>query len=79
MEAGELVQLFEDAFRRVLSEQRPAESEWINTEAAAALIGEHPKTTARRARTGEIPAKRLGNQWRFRRSDVLASIEGSAP
>lgn len=42
----------------------------IDSQAAAALIGIHPKTLQRMARTGEIKAVHVGKLWRFRASAI---------
>jgi excisionase family DNA binding protein len=41
---------------------------------AAALLGVHPKTLVRMARSGEVPALRIGKHWRFRASLLNAYI-----
>ena len=38
----------------------------IDAEAAAALLGVHPKTVKRLAAEGAIPGMRIGKLWRFR-------------
>jgi len=35
---------------------------------AAGLLGVHPKTLQRLARSGEVPAVRIGRYWRYRAS-----------
>jgi len=35
---------------------------------AAVLLGIHPKTLVRMARSSEVPALRVGKHWRFRAS-----------
>jgi len=47
----------------------------LSDAAAGELLGLHPKTIQRMARTGEIPAKRLGRYWRFRASELNAWLE----
>jgi excisionase family DNA binding protein len=43
----------------------------INEKEAAALLGGlHPKTLQRMARTGRIPAYRVGRRWCFRVSEL---------
>jgi len=43
----------------------------INDEQASALLGGiHPKTLQRLARTGRIPAYRVGRFWRYRASEL---------
>lgn len=39
---------------------------------AARLLQIHPKTLQRMARQGRIPAKRIGDLWRFRASELDA-------
>lgn len=43
---------------------------------AARLLKLCEKTTAKLAQSGELPARRVGVQWRFSRRAVLAYIEG---
>ena len=42
----------------------------LKTEQAASLLGVHPKTLQRLAREGKVPARRIGDLWRFRASVV---------
>jgi len=42
----------------------------LNDEQAAQLLGIHPKTLQRLARTGLIPAHRVGRFWRYRASEI---------
>lgn len=42
---------------------------------AGELLGLHAKTVQRMARTGEIPAIRIGRYWRFRASELNAWLE----
>jgi excisionase family DNA binding protein len=37
---------------------------------ASALLGVHPKTLQKLARTGRLPAYRVGRFWRYRASDL---------
>lgn len=41
---------------------------------AGELLGLHPKTVQRLARTGKLPAVRVGRYWRFRASALDAWI-----
>jgi len=41
---------------------------------AGELLGLHPKTIQRLARTGKLPAVRVGRYWRFRASALNAWI-----
>jgi len=45
---------------------------------AANLLKVCEKTAGKLAQTGELPARRVGNQWRFSRRAVLAHIEGDS-
>lgn len=49
----------------------------IDSEKAAAIIGIHPKTLQRMARSGEIKAVHVGKLWRFRASAIEAWINRS--
>jgi excisionase family DNA binding protein len=40
----------------------------LNTDDAAALLQIHPKTLQKMARSGTVPAFRIGDLWRFRAS-----------
>lgn len=40
------------------------------SEAAQFLGGLHPKTVQRMARSGKLPAYRIGRYWRFRASEL---------
>lgn len=40
----------------------------IDADAAAAILGVHPKTVKRLAGGGQIPGMRIGKLWRFRES-----------
>jgi len=40
----------------------------LDVNQAARLLRMHPKTLLKRARSGEIPATRVGRNWRFRAS-----------
>ncbi len=75
IEIDVLRELIREVVRDEHCETRPA-SEWVGTAAAARILQCHAKTVARMARRGEIPATRLGNQWRFRRADLDACLAG---
>ena len=47
---------------------------WSTAEAAL-YLQIHPRTLARMARHGEIPAFHIGKLWRFRHSDLDAWLE----
>ena len=42
----------------------------LDSQAAAALLGIHPKTLQRLARRGVVPGHRIGDLWRFRASEL---------
>ena len=42
----------------------------IDSEAAAKLLGIHPKTLQHMARNGRVPGIRVGKYWRFRKSEI---------
>jgi excisionase family DNA binding protein len=48
----------------------------LKSEQAAALLQIHPKTLQKLARQGKIPAKRIGDLWRFRASDLEDWVRG---
>jgi excisionase family DNA binding protein len=48
----------------------------LNSEEAAELLKIHPKTLQRMARMGRLPAKRIGDLWRFRASDLDRWMQG---
>ena len=50
-------------------------SPFLTTEEGASYLRIHPRTLARMARDGEIPAFQIGRHWRFRRSDLDAWVD----
>lgn len=63
-----------DAIEQPADEDRPAfvaPAEILDCAGAGALLGWHSKSVERKARTGEIPAFKVGREWRFRRADLL--------
>lgn len=42
----------------------------LDTREAAALLGIHPKTLQRLARSGKVPSVRIGKSWAFRASGL---------
>ncbi len=75
MEVDVLRELIREVVRDEQGEALQA-NEWVGTTAAANIVGCHAKSVARMARRGELPATRLGNQWRFRRADLDAHLAG---
>ena len=58
-----------------LLEKKPAVAEsdihfepLLDTREAAALLGIHPKTLQKLARSGKVPGVRIGKSWAFRAS-----------
>ena len=47
---------------------------FMNTDEAAAMLGVHPKTLQRLARSGRITAYRIGKLWRFQANDLWADV-----
>jgi predicted ribosomally synthesized peptide with nif11-like leader len=52
------------------------QKEVLNSEEAADLLGVKPFTIRTYARQGVIPGKKLGNEWRFIKRDLMAWIRG---
>lgn len=46
----------------------------MNTDEAAAMLGVHPKTLQRLARSGRITPYRVGKLWRFQARDLWADV-----
>ena len=47
---------------------------FMNTDEAAAMLGVHPKTLQRLARSGRITAYRVGKLWRFQACDLWSDV-----
>ena len=45
-------------------------SAFLTTEEVLVCLKVNPRTIYRLIKTGELPAVRIGRQWRFRRSDL---------
>src|SRR5688500_5797644 len=43
-------------------------------EEAAEFLGYHSKAVVKRAKPGEIPAHKIGQEWRFLRSELIAYV-----
>lgn len=52
---------------------------FLTTEEVLAYLKITPRTIYRLIRDGELPAVRVGRQWRFRRSDLDAWLEQQRP
>ena len=46
----------------------------LTTEDVLAYLNVTPRTIYRLIRTGDLPAIRIGRQWRFRRADLEAFV-----
>jgi excisionase family DNA binding protein len=57
----------------------PVDEEILTTREVADLLKLHPKTVNKLARSGRVPAYRIGRQWRFRKSEVLKLLEKEIP
>ena len=42
----------------------------LDSQQAASLLGIHPKTLQKLARSGTVPSHRIGDLWRFRASEL---------
>jgi excisionase family DNA binding protein len=49
--------------------------EILTTQEVAELLKLHPKTVNKLAKSGRVPAYRIGRQWRFRKSEILKLLE----
>jgi excisionase family DNA binding protein len=68
---AELEALVERAVRRIVEPPSSSDPEVLTREQAAELLQVNPHTIPRLVKNG-LPAHRLGAQWRFRRSELLA-------
>lgn len=53
----------------------PARPAFLTTGEVLGYLNVTPRTIYRLIRAGELPAVRIGRQWRFRRSDLDAWID----
>jgi excisionase family DNA binding protein len=56
-----------------------SESEVLTVEQAAELLQTDPDAVRELADAGELPGRRIGDEWRFLRRAVLAWLGGSVP
>jgi excisionase family DNA binding protein len=54
---------------------KASRSAFLTTEEVLGCLKVNPRTIYRLIRTGELPAIRIGRQWRFRRADLHAWID----
>ena len=52
---------------------------FLTTEEVLAYLKVTPRTIYRLIRSGELPAVRIGRQWRFRRTDLDEWVERQRP
>jgi excisionase family DNA binding protein len=50
-------------------------SAFLTTEEVLSCLKVNPRTIYRLIKTGDLPAVRIGRQWRFRRADLDAWID----
>ena len=48
---------------------------FLTTEEVLGYLKVNPRTIYRLIRSGELPAIRVGRQWRFRRSDLMEWLD----
>jgi excisionase family DNA binding protein len=60
-------------------DQGPRLQAFLTTEEVLSYLNTTPRTIYRLIRSGELPAVRIGRQWRFRRSDLDAWVERQRP
>lgn len=53
----------------------PADPNILNRRQAAELLGLNVETVARLARTGKLPARKVGRQWRFSKQRLQEWID----
>jgi excisionase family DNA binding protein len=52
---------------------------FLTTEEVLGYLNTTPRTIYRLIRSGELPAVRIGRQWRFRRTDLDQWVERQRP
>ena len=52
---------------------------FLTTEEVLSYLKTTPRTIYRLIRSGELPAVRIGRQWRFRRTDLDQWVERQRP
>jgi excisionase family DNA binding protein len=51
----------------------------LDAKAVAQILGIHPQTVLRLARTGKLPGLRYARHWRFRTTDIAKWIDAQIP
>jgi excisionase family DNA binding protein len=54
---------------------KASKSAFLTTEEVLDCLKVNPRTIYRLIKTGELPANRIGRQWRFRRADLEEWID----
>ena len=57
----------------------PQDAEILNADGAAEALGITTRLLLKLAREGKIPGKKLGKEWRFRRSTILRWLGDPPP
>jgi excisionase family DNA binding protein len=52
--------------------------EVLNAEEAAEFLGVNPYTVRQKARSGEMPGRKVGKEWRFSRQALLEWLKGDS-
>jgi excisionase family DNA binding protein len=71
----ELRALVRSALRAELDVQPKELDEILTREQAAALLHLHPNVVTRYVKEHDLPGRKIGNEWRFRRSELLAWLD----
>ena len=56
-----------------------SDEQLMTVEEVAKYLNIHPRTINNMAARGDIPASKVANRWRFRKSDVDAYLEKQKP
>ena len=57
--------------------EQQASDEVLTPDEAAVFLKVSTKTVLRHARSGHLPAAKVGRSWRFRRSQLLLFLDGA--
>src|SRR5262245_34883871 len=78
MTADEARDLIRGVLREELHQSETIDQEFLTAEGVAELLDVHPKTVAKLVTREQLPARRIGRSYRFRRTEVLAWLEQRA-
>jgi hypothetical protein len=71
----DLRELVSELLDEKLEDVQQSESDVMDLKQAAGYIGVHPKTLAKRARDGTVPARKIGpHEYRFFKSELRDSL-----